>query len=74
MPKATLDTIYFQGISSTMIYGILTLGNCAAHLLASVEALHIQAARFIHHKKKVTNVFVLKSTLIFKGKIIFIVS
>ena len=70
MPKATLDTIYFLGISSTVIYGILIWGSC--YLQVWRRFTYKQQGSFIIYKK-VTNVFVLKSTLISKGKIIFIV-
>ena len=53
MPKSTLSTIYFQGILPSALYCILIWGNCST-LMNSIEKIHVQAARFIHHLKKST--------------------
>ena len=54
MPKSTLSSIYFQGILPSALYGILIWGNCSSALMASIERIHIRAARFIHRVKKST--------------------
>ena len=54
MTKTTLSTIYFQGILPSVLYGIIIWGGCASHLLASIEKLHLRAARFINRVKKST--------------------
>ena len=58
--KQTLETVYFKGILPAVLYGILLWGNCADHLLNSIEKIHLRAARFINRiKKKVLDTEVL---------------
>ena len=52
MPKSTLLPIYFQGILSSVLYGIIIWGNCSRSIMQNVEKIHIRAARFIHRIKK----------------------
>ena len=53
MSPATLETIDSQGISPSILYGIVGWGNCSAKLLNDVEKYKLKQQNILKESKRV---------------------